>query len=337
MDVIDVSKRIQEQHGDVLAPYPYALYCSYHTTAGYVEERLSARLHHDREAFRKYFRAFGTLFPAGANYRHDQLDERMELTEAQRANEPRNADSHLTYIGAGLQCCVSYANAPDRPVFFVELDGINGELRRQRRSTVIGYRSRNTIHRSELHVPVSQHQIDSVNLRDPRLGLIEILQAEVDRLGIARGWVELSLADDERHAGLTVNEFETLLMRHDLADVLRNPMRFVAEKGRSMLRNPLTIPHRAKQYAKYDLVHIVNEFVDALGLNESLVERILDKFLSVPASRFLRLKRTIRLLVAEVDGKGTIVHGQYQSPILIQWRRAPERLRTVQVGFVALT
>ncbi len=32
--VIDVSKRLFEQHGDLLAPFRKLLYSSYHTTAG---------------------------------------------------------------------------------------------------------------------------------------------------------------------------------------------------------------------------------------------------------------------------------------------------------------
>ena len=44
----------------------------------------------------------------------------------------------------------------------------------------------------------------------------------VDRHGISHGRIDLSLLPEERHAGLTVNEYETLLMRHDLREVLEN-------------------------------------------------------------------------------------------------------------------
>ncbi len=337
VDVIDVTQRIKEQHGDVLAPYPRALYCSYHTTAGYLDEWLSARLNHNPEALRGYVRAFQELFPAGAGYRHDHLEERTELSDVQRAHEPRNADSHLTFIGAGLQSCVSYENAAEHPVYFVDLDGVNGEMRRHRKSTVVGYHDRRVVHRAALPVPVSQHPIDSVNLKDARVGLYERLQGKIDRLGLSNGWIEIALPPEEHHAGLTINEYETLLMQHDLLDVLHNPFRFVAEKGRNMLRDPKAIPHKAKEYAKYDLVRVVNEMVDAFGLNESLIERVLDKFLAVPAEHFLSMKRSVRLLVSETDGRGTIVHGRYQSPILVQWRRAPKATRQLEVTFVALT
>jgi len=36
------------------------------------------------------------------------MELRTELSDAQRKVEPRNADSHLTYIGAGLRNCVTY-------------------------------------------------------------------------------------------------------------------------------------------------------------------------------------------------------------------------------------
>jgi hypothetical protein len=112
-------------------------------------------------------------------------------------------------------------------------------------------------------------------------------------------------------------------MKHDLLDVLRDPLRFMKEKGRNMLRDPRAIPGKAKNYAKYDLVRFVNEALDALGLSESVIERVIDRILALPASRFLRMKRRIRLLVCEGDTKdgGMIVQGRYQSPILVQWKK----------------
>ena len=66
--------------------------------------------------------------------------------------------------------------------------------------------------------------MDSVNLKDPKLGIYDQIVALVKAQGVASGRVRLELAGGERQAGLTVNEYETLLMRHDLADVLRNPV-----------------------------------------------------------------------------------------------------------------
>ena len=85
---------------------------------------------------------------------------------------------------------------------------------------------------------------------------------------------------------------------------------------------------------KYDLVQVVNEFIDALGLSESLFERIIDKIIQVPASRFLRMKRRVSLIVSDEDtGEGRIVNGTYQSPILVQWRKAKDHVRTIDVTF----
>jgi len=161
-----------------------------------------------------------------------------------------------------------------------------------------------------------------VSLRDPRLGLFDRLHELLAERNITTGRVTIDLPPDEQHAGLTVNEYETLLMKHDLAEVLRDPLRFMARKGRNMLSDPGAIPDKAKNYAKYDLVRLVNKVVDTLGLSESLVERVIDKCLAVPAERFLRMKRSVSLLVTEdeANGQGTIVQGRYQSPILVQWR-----------------
>lgn len=336
LDVINVSDRIAAVSGDLLAPYPKAAYVSYHTTAGYYEQRLCARLGHDAEAVEAFVTSFQKLFPQDAAYRHDQMDLREELTEEQKACEPRNADSHLTYIGSGLENLVTYDNDPKTPVFFIELDGINGSDRRRRRTTVIGYHREMVAHQMQLVIPVSDHTIDSVNLRDPRLGLFDELQHHLAALDITKGRIEVRLAPTEGNTGLTVNEYETLLMQYDLADVLRNPLRHVAEKGFNMLRDPRSVPSKAKNYAKYDLVQLANEFIDALGLSESLVERVINKFIGGTASRFLRMKRGVRLLVSdrEAEGQGQIVQGTYQSPILVQWRKSQSQTRLLDVTFI---
>ncbi len=338
VEVIDVNARILALN-EAFGQYPKAVYASHHTTAGYLEQSFCSRLNNSAESVETFVGAFQKLFPPNADYKHDELQERRELTEEERQLEPRNADSHLTYIGAGLQNCVTYENDARRPVYFVELDGINGALKRKRRTTVIAYNRDSVVDQSELVIPVSSHPMDSINLRDSRLGIFEQLADRLRLHGIRKGRIDLWLESGERHAGLTVNEYETLLMRYDLIEVLRNPMRFMAQKGYHMLRDPLAIPSKAKNYAKYDLVQIVNEVIDKLGLNESVVERVLDKFLELPASRFLRMKRSVSLLVTDGEQgcegpEGLIVQGKYQSPILVQWKKANGGQRKLRARFV---
>ncbi len=335
VDVIDVNRHIEAEATGFLQTFRKALYCSYHTTGGYLEETICDRLGRRQDQVHEFLAPFRELFPFGANYRHDQLHLRKELSPEQRRTEPRNADSHLTFIGSGLENCVTYPSNPSRPVFFIDLDGVNkdNQNRRDRRTTVIGYNEERVVEEVELEVPVSDHSIDSVSLRDPRLGLFGQLHELLAEHGIATGLVTIELAPEEKHAGLTVNEYETLLMKHDLAEILQDPLRFMARKGRNMLRDPRAIPNKAKNYAKYDLVRLVNKVVDTLGLSESLVERIIDKCLAVPAERFLRMKRSVSLLVTEDEsnGEGTIVQGRYQSPILVQWREADAQRRRLRV------
>ena len=149
--------------------------------------------------------------------------------------EPLNADSHLAFIAAGLKTCVSYVHERDGSVCFIDLDGINGGQPRRRLTTVLGYTREVDVARARLRVPVSSHPVDSVNLKDPRLGIFEELFELVGTHDVTKGRIRLELDSTERHAGLTVNEYETLLMRHHLAEVLRDPLRFAAEKGRHLL------------------------------------------------------------------------------------------------------
>jgi hypothetical protein len=257
------------------------------------------------------------------------------LNEEQRRDEPKNADAHLTFIGSGLTNCVTYPTSPYVPVYFIDLDGTNGTTRRCRQTTVIGIDRESLAGQTRLTVPVSRHPVDSVNLKDERLGIFEELQRQVAGYGIERGCISLTLEAEERNAGLTVNEYETLLMKYDLMEVLDNPLRFMAEKGRHIIRDPRAVLSKAKEYAKYDLVQIINEFVDAFRLNESIFERLIDKFLAFPAARFLRMKRTVNLLVRDGGCSGPeIVQGTYQSPILVQWRKSAAQNRHLTASFV---
>jgi thiamine phosphate synthase YjbQ (UPF0047 family) len=334
VELIDVSERVKEKDEHFFDEYRKSAYASHHTTAGFFEQSFARRLKHDPEALEKYVGSFRKLFPPDADYRHDQMELRDELSEAQKLVEPKNADSHLTYIGAGLENCVTYLNERKSPVYFVDLDGTNGEMRRTRKTTVIGYNTESVVENRTLTIPMGSHPIGSVNLWDPRVGVLQQLEDHIKVLGLEKGRISLSLSPDERNTGLTVNEFETLLMRHDLPEVLKNPLRFMAMRGVNMLRDPGAIKEKAKDYMKYDLVHVVNEFIEATGLSETKVERIIDKFFQVPANRFLRMKRKVDLIVSdEGTGTGRIVNGTYQSPILVQWRRNENRTREIQVRF----
>jgi hypothetical protein len=64
----------------------------------------------------QFFHAFRALFPEGAEYQHDQMNLRTELTDAQKIVEPRNGDSHLTFIYARMRNCVTHCTDPSVPV-----------------------------------------------------------------------------------------------------------------------------------------------------------------------------------------------------------------------------
>lgn len=339
VDLIDLRARLGDASAAHMSGYPRILLCSHHTTAGFLEQSLCGRLRDSRDAVSTFIGAFQRLFPPDAPYHHDDLEQRTELSESQRRVEPRNADSHLTFIGSGLRSCVTYANEPERPVFFIDLDGVCDGRPRTRTATVIGYHREELVESFDVNVPVSTHGIDSINLRDPRLGLFEMLEARLTDHGVGAGRVDVSLPIEERHAALTVNEYETLLMKHDLAEVLRNPVRYVAQKSRHIvggLKDPRVLQSKMLSYAKYDLVQLLNETMDAFGVSESLLERLVDRFLAVPTSRCLRMKRGVSLAVTEHSERGgaRIVQGRYQSPILVQWDTVSSQTRRLSISLV---
>jgi hypothetical protein len=338
IEAIDVNARIAREAGDILRRHRWALYCSLHTTAGYLEQSLSSRIGHDPAALSHFVGAFGDVFPPGAEYRHDQMELRTELSDAQKDVEPRNGDSHLTFIGAGLRNCVTYRACPDAPVYFIDLDGASDAMCRQRETAVLAYDHERVVAQTSVGIPVSLHPFDSINLADPRFGLLEQVNGLLARAGLDRGRVDVALAPTERHAGLTVNEYETLLMQHDLIDVLRNPLHFARVEGRGLLDHPRRIPGRTLSYAKYDMVRVLNSLVEALGLNESSFERLVAKLMAVPARRFIRSRR-VSFLAAPGPGDtaARVVRGTYQSPILVQWQSAESHERRVDIAVVQLS
>ena len=91
----------------LLDGYPHHLYHSFHTTAGYLEQSLATRLTRDKDTVAPTLKSSAPCFPEGAGYEHDQLHRREDLTSEERAVEPRNADSHLAFMAAGLSTCVT--------------------------------------------------------------------------------------------------------------------------------------------------------------------------------------------------------------------------------------
>jgi hypothetical protein len=333
LDFVDVRAQASSRYGDALAAYSRCIYHSPHTTAGYLPQSLASRLNARSQGMGHYLDLFRTVFPEGAGYLHDQLELRHELEPAQKRIEPTNADSHLAFIAGGLHSCVSYVNRRPGPVYFIDLDGVNAGTPRRRLTTLVGYNHETVVARTTLQVPVSSHPINAVNLKDPRLGLYSQLMDLIAAHDVAKGRVKLELPPGELYASLTVNEYETLLMQHDLAEVLRNPLRFAAEKARHAWKDPRAVPGKALDYAKYDLVRALNRLVDVLGLGASPIERLVARALEAPVSRFLRMKRSVDLLVSDrrSPGRGAVVEGTYQAPIMVQWRPAREGTRGVAV------
>jgi thiamine phosphate synthase YjbQ (UPF0047 family) len=333
LDIIDVKEKFTDLLSGKNTDYKKAFYCSFHTTAGYLEQSICSRLNHSRDHIQSFIKSFQKLFPIGANYRHDQMDLRDELSDEQKKHEPKNADSHLTFMGSGLNNCVTYTNRPKIPVYFIDLDGVHEYGQRNRQTCVLYYNAEEVVHSHKVDVPISRHPIDSVNLRDQKLAYIDKLNHFLEKYDVENGRIDITLDPSERHAGLTVNEYETLLMRHDLVEILRNPVKFMGPKGKYLLQNPHTIPSRTIEYAKYDLVRLFNELMEVFQLSESMLERVLSKFIALPASRFLRMKRQISLLISNnrKNQLGKIVQGTYQSPVLVQWKSNGKPFRLLDV------
>lgn len=330
-EIIDIRQKISDLINGDINKYRKATYCSFHTTAGYLEQSICSRLRHEKENIKSYIKAFQHLFPINANYRHDVMELRQELTAEEKQVEPKNADSHLTFIGSGLKNCVNYLNKPYTPVYFIDLDGVSENVSRKRHTNAMYYNAEEVVFQHKVRIPVSKHPIDSINLRDPKLGYLDKLSDILQKYEIEKGRIDIVLDPAESNVGVTVNEYETLLMTHDLVEVFKNPLKFMGEKGRYILYHPEKIASRTREYAKYDFVQIFNELMDAFHISQSVVEKIFAKMMAFPAERLLRVKRGISFLISNTGNSqvSEIVQGRYQSPIMIQWKRTPKLFRNM--------
>ena len=66
VELIDVQEQLAREFGADFTKHPKALYVSHHTTAGYLDERLAARLKYDGKNVRDFLQVFHKLFPPGA-------------------------------------------------------------------------------------------------------------------------------------------------------------------------------------------------------------------------------------------------------------------------------
>jgi hypothetical protein len=105
-----------------------------------------------------------------------------------------------------------------------------------------------------------------------------------------------------------------------------------------MIDDPLAIPTKTINYAKYDFPRLLNSLVEALRWDQSVFERVMAKVMAVPARRLLRSRRVTFLAAPDQDaGPPRLVRGQYQSPILVQWQPAEGRSRTVEIRVLGLS
>ena len=329
-------------HGS-LTTYKKVLYCSMHTTAGFVDPDMASKLEHRQESLEAVIHSARRLFPSGAPYWHDQMNLRSELSDEQKLREPHNADSHLVFISMGLASAAEYDNCAGRPVYFVDLDGKGEAFQRQRRFVVVGYNTHECVYTREVEIAMPDKPVVSVNLAQQVFGPDFDLDTLLQQHKIMYGAVVLALADDEEHAGLTVNEFEPLLIENDLAGVLDNPLHYMKKEAAGIVKDPRSLPKRAKKYLAQDLIQIINEIVATVGRHTSILHRVIEQLgKSIPylervieyvattsTSRWMGLNRHISLLISS-DQEGTpgkLVMGTYQSPILVQWRRPASRSR----------
>lgn len=310
-EAIDLRRELPLRFGtDAFGDARRLLCISHHTTAGFLDRRLRARIGGDRERLSDFLDALAGVFPQGAGYEHDRLHLRNELSPAQREREPLNADAHLAFIGGGFTNCTLVDVRGEDPLWFVDLDGVfddrsGNPVHRVRQATVVGFSEEEVVTRVRIPVEVGPGAA-VVRLDTPELAILDQVAEAVEREGVSTGRLRLRLEDPTPDAGVTVNEFEALLMERDVARVLSNPLDFAASAAKA-----------------------VSGLLEAVGISPRRLPRLLNRVLSRPVPRVLRMQRELSLGILPQEGRGALVLGTYQSPILVQREGAPAGTRTL--------
>lgn len=315
-----------------------------HTTAGFLEQPFAAKLGNKPEGVDYLVRSAHRLFPEGAPYWHDRMELRDELTDEQKTHEPLNADSHLAFMCLGLCNCALYEFDPEDPIYFIDLDGEFRGTFRSRKAIAVGYNKTECVHEEVLLIKMAEKDQHAMNLSES----LKKLQALVEVHKIHRGFVTIELDSEETCAGITVNEFETLLVERDLTDVLMNPLQYMLEHASELVRHPMELPGKAKKVLTYELhlairdglrlanrsVSALEYMVERLGMRLPLLESVIDRLAKPLETRWMNLGTAARFLInaENEDAYGKIAVGTYQSPILIQWRKPQLITRKVYLG-----
>src|SRR4029078_4998815 len=97
---------------------------------------------------------------------------------------------------------------PQEPVCFVDLDGVTDGRPRRRLTSIVGFTRERESARLEIGVAMSEYPIDSINLKDPKLGIYEQIVQTVKQNGVTSGRVRLELGGAEPQARVDGNEHE---------------------------------------------------------------------------------------------------------------------------------
>jgi hypothetical protein len=320
-EILDLRALVQDDMGR----YRHLLCVSHHTTAGFLDPTLRRRVGEDEQRLTAFVDALAAFFPPEAGYEHDRLSLRDELSEAQKLVEPLNADAHLAFIGGGFSNCVVECPVSKAPIWFVDFDGVFLDRQEQlnqrtRTATLVGFNQEHTVHSISVKIPdVQEGQM--VRLDAPELGLLDAIQSGISAKGIAAGRIRVDLEHPRRGEGLTMNEFEALLMERDMRRIMADPFNF-AREGTKGLRLAL----------------------EALGVTPRRLSRLLNRLLGPAEPQLLRLQHSLSIAVLPeasdgvrdaMEAPGRPVMGTYQSPILVQ--RPAGSSRSLRLTFSELS
>ena len=146
------------------------------------------------------------MSPEGAGYEHDKLERRTELTRSRSPRSRRTPIRTWRSSPRAATCGHTGTGPPTRSASSTSTASMPGAPPQAHQRHRVFTRGGGA--HARIVVPVSGHAVDSINLKNPHLGIYNQCRDLVAQHGVAKGRIRLALASGERHAGLTVNEYK---------------------------------------------------------------------------------------------------------------------------------
>ena len=296
------------------------------------------RLRHTRSAV-QFFAFVPRALPARRRVspRPDGAAHRAERRAEDGRAAQRRLAPDLHRRRAAQLCHLSRRARTRRSTSSISTADLRGDAA-QRTTTVLAYDDERVVLQTSVSVPVSKHPIDSVNLADPRLGLLDQVNELLARSGLERArstCVEPERTQRRPHRQRIRNAADA----HDLIGRAQEPAALREDQGAQHPRRSARHPRQDAQLREIRR-RARAELADGGARPRPVVVRAAVREGDGGAGAALHAVATGQLprrSATAVTARARVLRGTYQSPILVQWQPAVGQARRLDISIVKLS